>query len=142
LLSGFQDSIGLYENPSYRQLHKVGLWLDALGMSAKRDWRFTQLSYGEQRAALVARAAIKSPPLLILDEPCHGLDLEQRRRVLDIADFIGTNTASTIVYVTHDPAEELDCTKRILDFYPNNQVEIVNAMGYLPARFRYEWRQV
>jgi molybdate transport system ATP-binding protein len=73
------------------------------------------LSYGEQRAVLIARAVVKRPPLLILDEPCHGLDPAHRHHALYIADYIGRATGTTIVHVTHDPAEYLPCLQRVLE---------------------------
>jgi molybdate transport system ATP-binding protein len=79
---------------------------------------FTQLSYGEQRVALILRAVIKQPQLLILDEPCHGLDARHRSEVLTIADYIGRHTDSTLLYVTHDPEELLGCTRQIFEFDP------------------------
>ncbi|HEX3775766.1 MAG TPA: ATP-binding cassette domain-containing protein [Polyangiaceae bacterium] len=116
VLSGFYDSIGLYREPSYAEIRAAERWLEIVGLLGKRAEPFLQLSYGEQRVALIARAVIKQPPLLILDEPCHGLDARHRGEVLTIADYIGENTASTILYVTHDPAEELGCTRQLFEF--------------------------
>ncbi|HEY4106833.1 MAG TPA: ATP-binding cassette domain-containing protein, partial [Polyangiaceae bacterium] len=100
VLSGFYDSIGLYREPSYAEIRAAERWLDIVGLLGKRAEPFLQLSYGEQRVALIARAVIKQPPLLILDEPCHGLDARHRSEVLTIADYIGEHTRSTILYVT------------------------------------------
>ena len=72
---------------------------------------------GQERGAPpVVRAVIKQPPLLILDEPCHGLDARHRQAVLTIANTIGEHSDSTILYVTHDPAERLACTRQLVDF--------------------------
>jgi molybdate transport system ATP-binding protein len=115
-LSGYYDSIGLYQEPSYAQIRAAERWLEIVGLLDKRAEPFLQLSYGEQRVALIVRAVIKQPPLLILDEPCHGLDARHRGEVLTIADYIGTHTTSTILYVTHDPAERLRCTRQLFEF--------------------------
>jgi molybdate transport system ATP-binding protein len=115
-LSGFYDSIGLYREPSYAEIRAAERWLDVVGLLHKRAEPFLQLSYGEQRVALIVRAVIKQPPLLILDEPCHGLDARHREEVLTIADHIGKEADSTILYVTHDPAEQLSCTRQLLEF--------------------------
>jgi molybdate transport system ATP-binding protein len=120
VLSGFYDSIGLYREPNYAEIRAAERWLDVVGLLSKRAEPFLQLSYGEQRVALIIRAVIKQPPLLILDEPCHGLDARHRAEVLAIADYIGKSTPSTIVYVTHDPAEQLSCTKQLLEFSAEN----------------------
>ena len=79
---------------------------------------FSSLSYGEQRALLILRAAVKCPPLLILDEPCHGLDEEQRARVLSLLETIAQGGTSTLLHVTHDPTEVLPCEHHILELQP------------------------
>jgi molybdate transport system ATP-binding protein len=116
VLSGFYDSIGLYKEPNYAEINAAETWLRVVGLLEKRAEAFTQLSYGEQRVALILRAVIKQPPLLILDEPCHGLDPRHRSEVLTIADYIGHNTSSTLLYVTHDPEERLACTRQVFEF--------------------------
>jgi len=116
VLSGFYDSIGLYQEPGYAEIHAAERWLSVVGLLDERARPFTQLSYGEQRVALILRAVIKQPPLLILDEPCHGLDPRHRSEVLTIADYIGRHTDSTLLYVTHDPEEVLGCTRQVFEF--------------------------
>jgi molybdate transport system ATP-binding protein len=116
VLSGFYDSIGLYQEPGYAEIHAAERWLSVVGLLDQRARPFTQLSYGEQRVALILRAVIKQPPLLILDEPCHGLDPRHRSEVLTIADYIGRHTDSTLLYVTHDPEEVLGCTRQVFEF--------------------------
>ncbi|HEY0467044.1 MAG TPA: ATP-binding cassette domain-containing protein [Polyangiaceae bacterium] len=118
VLSGFYDSIGLYQEPGFAEIQAAERWLSVVGLLSKRAQPFTQLSYGEQRIALILRAVIKQPPLLILDEPCHGLDPRHRGEVLTIADYIGRHSDSTLLYVTHDPQEVLGCTRQILEFDP------------------------
>jgi molybdate transport system ATP-binding protein len=118
ILSGFYDSIGLYQQPGFAEIRSAERWLEVVGLLSKRGEPFTQLSYGEQRVALILRAVIKQPQLLILDEPCHGLDPRHRSEVLTIADYIGRHTDSTLLYVTHDPEEVLGCTRQIFEFDP------------------------
>ena len=130
VLSGFYDSIGLYQEPGYAEIHAAERWLSVVGLLAKRAQPFTQLSYGEQRVALILRAVIKQPPLLILDEPCHGLDPRHRSEVLTIADYIGRHTDSTLLYVTHDPEELLGCTRQIFEF------DAANGWGLRDAEAR------
>jgi len=116
VVSGFFDSIGLYQEPGYAEVRAAERWLQVVGLLDKRAEPFTQLSYGEQRVALILRAVIKQPPLLILDEPCHNLDPRHRAEVLTIADYIGRHTDSTLLYVTHDALEVLPCTRQIFEF--------------------------
>jgi len=115
LLSGLYDSIGMYREIGDAEVLLARRWLALAGFSGRDLERFGTLSYGEQRALLVARAAIKNPPLLILDEPCHGLDDAHRRRVLDFLEAIAGHGHSTLLHVTHDPSEVLPCTRKVLE---------------------------
>ena len=117
VLSGFYDSIGLYREPGYAEIRAAKRWLEVVGLESKAAEPFTQLSYGEQRVALILRAVVKQPRLLILDEPCHGLDPRHRSEVLTITDYIGQNTDSTLLYVTHDPEEQLPCTRQVFGIH-------------------------
>jgi molybdate transport system ATP-binding protein len=67
--------------------------------------RFDHLSHGQQRLILLVRAMVKSPLLMILDEPCDGLDYANRRRVLEFIEFIGSQTATDLIHVTHHKDE-------------------------------------
>jgi molybdate transport system ATP-binding protein len=115
LISGFYDSIGLYEVPGDREKAAAKQWLALAGLDARRNEPFKALSYGEQRVALILRGAVKSPPLLILDEPCHGLDTEGRSLVLDLMDTVAALGASTLLHVTHDPTEVRPFEKHVLE---------------------------
>ena len=101
IISGFFDSIGLYSKASDAQKAIADQWLDVLGMRARADAPFTGLSFGEQRLVLIARAMVKHPPLLILDEPCLGLDDVNRQLVLALIERIAAGSASTVLYVNH-----------------------------------------
>jgi molybdate transport system ATP-binding protein len=76
--------------------------------------RFDHLSHGQQRLVLLARAMVKSPLLMILDEPCDGLDYANRRQVLDFIEFIGSRTATDLIYVTHHKDELPACITHAL----------------------------
>lgn len=118
IISGFKDSIGLYEVPTDVEKAAAKKWLALGGFSGRENQNFGELSYGEQRAVLILRAAVKCPPVLILDEPCHGLDEEFRAKILDLLELVAANGTSTLLHVTHDPSEVLDCEKNILEFHP------------------------
>jgi molybdate transport system ATP-binding protein len=91
-------------------------WMKVMQCDAHARRYFLHLSQGEQRRVLLARAMVKSPRLLILDEPCQGLDRSARRRFLEIIDRVGGGRQTCLLYVTHDPAEIPACTTNILRF--------------------------
>ena len=120
LLSGFHDSIGLYEKRSPVEQLVAKKWLALGGFQNREKESFSSLSYGEQRALLILRAAVKCPPLLILDEPCHGLDDSYRDKILNLIQKIASTGTTTLLHVTHDPAEALPIEKHILELCPGN----------------------
>lgn len=99
--SGLHDSIGLYKRPHAEQMGICEWWMDIFGIAALKDAPFLQLSSGEQRLALLARAFVKDPELLILDEPLHGLDTYNRRRVKQIIEAFCHRQDKTMIMVTH-----------------------------------------
>ena len=119
IVSGFHDSIGLYEAASDVEIAAAKKWLALGGFSRRENEQFSNLSYGEQRAILILRASVKSPEILILDEPCHGLDENFRQKILDLLETIAESGTTTLLHVTHDPSEALACEKNILEFLPN-----------------------
>ncbi|MEN8867146.1 MAG: ATP-binding cassette domain-containing protein, partial [Akkermansiaceae bacterium] len=107
--SGLFDSVGIYQDVSPEHWKTAGMWLDLVGMSRWADRPFRSLSYGQQRLLLVARALVKRPPLLVLDEPCQGLDPMNRALVLGVIDRIASNKLTQILYITHEPEDRLEC---------------------------------
>ena len=99
--SGFYDTTGPYRRCSSQQREAARGWLRRLGLAQVGDMRFGALSEGEQRLILIARALVKGPELLVLDEPCQGLDAANRDRVLHLVEAIGEYTASSLIYVSH-----------------------------------------
>lgn len=113
--SGFFDSIGLYQSPSSDQVQHARHWLALVGLKDKATVPFKQLSYGEQRLVLIARALVKQPPLLILDEPTQGLDDVNRHRVLYFLEHLATQKTSTIIMASHRQDEFLPLFTQHLD---------------------------
>ena len=103
--SGLMDSIGLYAIPNAEDYEKCRWWLDIFGIGELADRPFLQLSSGEQRLVLLARAFVKDPQLLILDEPLHGLDLWNRRLVKDVIETFCQRRNKTMIMVTHYQTE-------------------------------------
>jgi len=113
--SGFFDSIGVYDQPDKVQINYARHWLKMVGMESKAKTPFQKCSYGEQRLVLIARALVKSPLLLILDEPTQGLDSLNRYRVLQFIERIVSFKHSTIVLVSHRQDEHLSLFSQHLD---------------------------
>lgn len=99
--SGFFDSIGLHRACTPAQTAAARNWLELLDMAAQAALSFGALSTGQQRLILLARALVKNPPLLILDEPCQGLDEAHRRIFIELLDQLCAATRLSLIYVTH-----------------------------------------
>ena len=107
LISGLLDSIGLYIKPGEAQLRVAREWLALLNMEDKKDSYFHNLSLGQQRLIMCARAMIKHPLLLILDEPTAGLDDASAALVVDLVNKMAAESHTTIVFVSHRKEPEL-----------------------------------
>ena len=115
VLSGFFDSIGIYNQFSIDQKNHALHWLEMIGLQEKSGRPFRRLSYAEQRLCLIARALIKMPRLLILDEPTQGLDEHNRNALLDFLETIANRNLSTILYASHRTDEFRDFFKQHID---------------------------
>jgi molybdate transport system ATP-binding protein len=99
--SGFYDSVGLYQNVTSDQSRAAAKWMKILSIDSLAEQQFQEVSIGEQRLVLLARALVKQPRLLILDEPCQGLDSSHRTRILHVLDALCRQTPISLLYVTH-----------------------------------------
>ncbi|MEG1998669.1 MAG: ATP-binding cassette domain-containing protein, partial [Bacteroidales bacterium] len=103
--SGFFDSIGIYRHCSEEQSAISLQWMKTFGVEHLASVSFLKLSSGEQRLVLLARAFVKDPDLLVLDEPLHGLDIKNKRRATRIIEAFCNRTGKSLVYATHYPHE-------------------------------------
>jgi molybdate transport system ATP-binding protein len=113
--SGFFDTLGTNRAWSAEQQAEVGKWMAHFDLGDRAARAFRTLSKGEQRLALIARALVKSPELLVLDEPCQGLDAAHVDRVLQALENLTPQrcapgrapsvSSQTMIYVTHRPEE-------------------------------------
>lgn len=109
IASGLNDSVGLYVRPKPEQRYICEWWMDIFGLRSIKDKTFLKLSNGEQRLCLLARAFVKDPELLILDEPLHGLDDRNRQLVKEIIDVFCQRKNKTMIMVTHYEEELPNC---------------------------------
>jgi len=125
LLSGFYDSIGLYKQPTKGEIEIAQEWLEMLHMSQFINTPFKQLEYAQQRLLLVARALVKQPALLILDEPYQGLDNLGRRLIMSTLEVIAKENLSQLLYVSHYQEDALKNIHNFVDFIADD-----NGEGY------------
>lgn len=114
LCTGFSGNLALLQEITYKEREKVYHWLKELGFE-KPEIPFASLSTMEKRLALVARAAIRPPKVLILDEPTQGMDEKSRERLFDLLEFLSDKTS--ILFVSHY-REWPKCMNRLL-YMPN-----------------------
>ena len=107
--SGLKDTVGLYVRPNEKEKETCRWWMRIFGIEHLADRLFTSLSSGEQRLVLLARAFVKDPELLILDEPLHGLDQYNRQLVRNVIDTFCQRKNKTLIMVTHYEEELPGC---------------------------------
>ena len=112
--SGLKDTVGLYVRATDEEKQQCMKWMQRFGIEHLAQRSFTQLSSGEQRLILVCRAFVKSPDLLILDEPMHGLDMPRQQLVKDIINDYCSDPQKTLIMVTHYDEELPSCINRHL----------------------------
>lgn len=115
VLSGFDASFGLYRPFTKAEQAQAEATLDILGVTSLVPQRFETLSQGEQQRVLIARALVAQPALLVLDEPCTGLDPASRADFLrDLEQFSARADSPTMILVTHHIEEIGPWLERVL----------------------------
>mgnify|MGYP006285805389 FL=1 len=112
--SGFYDTLGVLRKTIPQNRQKAEQWMNILGLSIFSGRYFSQLSAGKQRLCLLARALVKNPYLLLLDEPCQGLARSQQRAFQQLTETIAAISDITIVYVTHHAEQLPSCIQNTL----------------------------
>ncbi|MEO7802590.1 MAG: ATP-binding cassette domain-containing protein [Ginsengibacter sp.] len=123
IASGLFDTIGLFRKINEIEIRRVDQWLEILSLQAIKNMSLNQLSLGEQRLILLGRALIKNPPLLILDEPCQGLDNEQVKNFKHIVDTICLHFNTTLIYVSHYKNHLPSCISKELRLENGRQIK-------------------
>ncbi|MCC8034337.1 MAG: ATP-binding cassette domain-containing protein [Rikenellaceae bacterium] len=113
VMSGFYDTVGLYSAQGPARRIEAEKWLTAFGGAHLSGRTFTKLSFGEQRVVMLARTLVKRPPVVILDEPMHGLDSSWGRLAGRVIEKYCSCPEVTLIYVTHYSGEIPPCVKDI-----------------------------
>ena len=121
--SGYFESVGLHSPCTEPQKERIGACLGFLGIRHLGEELFTRISAGEQRMVLLARALVKDPPLLILDEPCQGLDRQHTEAFKSLVEHACRSAHRTLIYVTHYAGEIPGCVEKILRLDAGRVVE-------------------
>lgn len=113
IATGFFDTVGLHKILKEEQLEKIDYFLELFDIQHIKHKFFKQVSFGEQRLVLLARAMIKNPEFLILDEPTQNLDIAHRERIKEILNEIYQDSDTTIIYVTHTTEDIPKCINKV-----------------------------
>ena len=119
--SGLFDTIGLYVEPKEEHLQRVERWMELFNLSRFRGTNYMHLSDGWQRMVLLARAFVKNPPLLILDEPFHGLDNKNRTLAAEIIESWCRQPEKSLIMVSHYKEDFPKSITHTLDLSPEAQ---------------------
>jgi molybdate transport system ATP-binding protein len=129
VVSGFHDTVGLFHQPTARQRALARQWLTRFGLIRFARSPLFALSAGLQRMVLLARALVKGPQLLLLDEPCQGLDSAHRQVFVKAVDDLVRDRAVTAIYVTHREDEIPPSIRRVLRLGQENLPGFHSASG-------------
>ena len=114
IASGLFDTIGLFRQLSASDMEAVDEIINLLQLTVIKEKRLFQLSLGQQRMILLGRALVKYPAMLVLDEPCQGLDAEQTEAVKKLIDMICMHSETTLLYVSHYAQDIPECVNNFL----------------------------
>ncbi|MDR0816521.1 MAG: ATP-binding cassette domain-containing protein [Desulfovibrio sp.] len=109
--SGFDNSVGLYRRYADAELREAREAMERLDVAPLAEHSIRRLSSGQLRRLFLARALVGEPDILLLDEPCSGLDEESRFRYLDTLDNLSAQGLS-LVFVSHYDEDTPLCINR------------------------------
>lgn len=117
--SGFFDTLGLFKSPTDEQKKRSLYWMKIFGIEDLAERSYLKLSDGEQRLCLLARAFVKDPELIVLDEPFHGLDNRHCDEVMSIIDAFMKRPHKTLIFVSHYKNEVPSCVTHKMELIRN-----------------------
>jgi len=112
--SGYYDTLGLFRQSNKTKAETALRWMQALEIDKYARVLLKNIPASAQRLCLLARALIKTPDLLIFDEPCQGLDAHQQHHFKTLVDTICSLSNVTLIYVTHYQHEIPDSVTKVL----------------------------
>jgi molybdate transport system ATP-binding protein len=123
VITGRYSSVGLNDAPTAADRRAATRWLRFFGIEHLRDRGPRQVSYGQMRLALIARAMVNQPELLLLDEPCTGLDGDVRKHVLDVLQRIA-ESGTQLIMAVHDETDIVPAIENALRIGPRLQASV------------------
>ena len=112
--SGLIENMHSSKNFTEAQQAAIAQWLDIFQLTPHKEKLLRDMPLSEQRLVLLARALVKNPPFLILDEPCQGLDIRQTQRFTAMVDAVCQHFDKTLIYVSHYSEDVPDCVEQTL----------------------------
>lgn len=131
---GLFDTMGLYKKLSEEQETIVRQWLQVFNIEDVKAQKLNTLSSGQQRLVLLANALVKNPSVLLLDEPCQGLDEQQTNEFVEMIDELCTRIDTTLLYISHYENEIPQCIDHILHLDHGNATIKLRTAKPLPKR--------
>ncbi|MGO3307781.1 MAG: ATP-binding cassette domain-containing protein, partial [Sphingobacterium sp.] len=127
IASGFYDSIGWFIDVKFQEKQQIEELLKFFDLQEHKDQLLHTLPLGKQRLAMLARSIVKNPPLLVLDEPCQGLDSQQAQYFNDVVDELCTH-GKTLIYVGHYESQLPRCIEKRIILDNGHVVAIENRV--------------
>ena len=106
VMMGCACELGLFERPGKKERAAADIALEELGIAPLRDRSFTELSGGEQQQVMIARAIVRKPRAILLDEPTSHLDVPNQIKVLRMIRSL-TDHGYAVMFTTHNPDHAL-----------------------------------
>lgn len=125
IASGFYDSIGWFVDVKFSEKQQIDELLAYFELTEHKNQLLHTLPLGQQRLTMLARSLIKNPPLLVLDEPCQGLDIEQTKNFNQVIDAL-CQYGKTLIYVGHYESQLPACIEKRLILKKGEVVAIEN----------------
>ena len=113
--TGLAGHLGLFQRPTHRHRERMEHVLDLMGVSTLRRQPLEELSGGQQQRALIARALVTDPALLVLDEPTTGVDTDARHVLREALEHLVRTEGVAVVYISHDPEGFAGLADRVLE---------------------------